>query len=468
MMTIPKKWDEEVDVVVVGSGFAGLAAAAEAAGQQASVVILEKMGRYGGNSIISGGGYCAWDSKFHFRQELGLGDDSWQRHMDDTLKGGDFYNIPELVEVMVKGAPDSLNWLIDAGAHLRKTLPRIGGHSAHRSHHEVRSQGRGFTDPLRKLAILRGAQIRLNTAVTSIWRKSADSPVSGVEIRTGLEKKNIKAKRALILASGGFSRDVKMRMSFNPALVPDYNCTNHRGATGEIIGYARCVWADVLHLEFIQLYPCAEPKSGAIDSYALHPYSGTGYGLFYVNKMGKRFVNELDRRDKVSDAQIKSGGKPTHAILNTTIFEKLAVPRGEIQRGTSRGRIVEAETISELARKLGIPSDEFQDSVIKHNRYIKDRRDPDFYKPMTENMVPLGRGPFYAIAQWPAIHHSMGGLRIDNEARVIDIWGRPIPKLYAAGEVCGGIHGSNRLGGNAIPDCIVFGRIAGINGAKGR
>ena len=129
---------------------------------------------------------------------------------------------------------------------------------------------------------------------------------------------------------------------------------------------------------------------------------------------------------------------------------------------------MEAETIVQLARKLGIPSDNLQDSVTKHNSYIRDGRDSDFNKPMTENMVTLERGPFYAIAQWPAIHHSMGGLRIDKETRVIDIWGRPIPKLYAAGEVCGGIHGSNRLGGNAIPDCIVFGRIAGINGAKER
>jgi fumarate reductase flavoprotein subunit len=319
---------------------------------------------------------------------------------------------------------------------------------------------------LRKLATARGAKIRLNTAVTAIWRADANSPVSGVEIRVGSEKLNIKAKRALILASGGFSRDVKMRMSFNPALVPEYNCTNHRGATGEIIGYARSIWADVLHLEFIQLYPCAEPKSGAIDSYALHPYSGTGYGLFYVDKMGKRFVNELDRRDRVSDAQIKSGGNPTFALLNMKIFEKLAVPEKEIQRGVARGRIVEAETIGQLARKLGIPFDDLQDSVMKHNKYIKDGSDPDFNKPMTENMVSLETGPFYAIAQWPAIHHSMGGLRIDKETRVIDIWGRPIPKLYAAGEVCGGIHGSNRLGGNAIPDCIVFGRTAGINGAK--
>lgn len=463
---VPTSWDEEVDVVVVGSGFAGLAASAEAAGLGVGVVILEKMSYYGGNSIISGGGYCCWDSKLQLRQRLNLGDDSWELHKEDTLKGGDYFNIPELVEVMVKSAPDGLNWLINAGAEIRETLPRIGGHSAHRSYLEAKTSGRGFTEPLKKLAMDRGAEMRLNTQVTSIWREDEDGPVLGVETTAGDTKKNIRVKRALILASGGFSRDVKMRMDFNPSLVPEYNCTNHKGATGEIIRYARAVGADVLHMEFIQLYPCAEPKNGIIDSYALSCYSGTGYGLFYVNKLGKRFVNELERRDVVSNAQIKSGGKPTYSILNIKIFEKLATPVEEIQKGMAKGRIVEAESIYELAQKLGIPADALQDSVTKHNSYIRDGKDPDFNKQMTKNMIPIMEGPFCAIAQWPAIHYCMGGLRIDSQARVIDIWGKPIPKLYAAGEVCGGIHGSNRLGGNAIADCIVFGRIAGINAAK--
>jgi urocanate reductase len=458
---IPKRWDEDVDIVVVGSGFAGLAAAAEAAGLGAKVIILDKMRRYGGNSLIAGGGYCCWDSKLHLREKLGLGDDSWHQHLEDTLKGGDYYNIPELAEVMVKAAPDALNWLIDAGAKPRETLPRVGGHSACRNH----LLGRGLTDPLKKLAISRGAVIRLSTRVTCIWRKDADSPVLGVEVMTAGKTKNIKVNRALILASGGFSRDITMRMDFNPSLVPEYNCTNHRGATGEIIRYARAVGADALHLEFIQLYPCAEPKNGAIDSYALPPFSGTGFGLFYVNKFGERFVNELDRRDVVSNAQIRSGGKPTYAILNRQVFEKLIIPAKEIRKGVARGRIIEAETITQLAQKLGTPADVLQDSATRHNTYIMNGKDPEFNKPITKSMVPMLEGPFYAIAQWPAIHHCMGGLRINGEAQVIDIWGRPIPKLYAAGEVCGGVHGSNRLGGNAIPDCVVFGRIAGINAA---
>ena len=367
---------------------------------------------------------------------------------------------------MVKKAPEALNWLIDAGAKIRPTLPRLGGHSTHRSHLESRARGRGFTEPLKKFAETRGAKIRLNTQVTHIWRDVTDGPVLGVETTAEGEKKNVKVNRALILASGGFSRDVKMRMDFNPSLGPEYNCSNQRGATGEVIRYARAVGADALHLEFIQLYPCAEPEKGAVDSFALPPYSGTGFGLFYVNRFGTRFVNELDRRDIVSNAQIKSGAKPTYAILNHRIFKKLATPDEEIQRGLERGRIVQADSIFELSQKLGISEDALKDSVAKHNKYIRDGQDPEFNKPMTKSMVPLEEGPYYAIPQWPSVHHCMGGLRIDKEAHVIDIWGKPIPKLYAAGEVCGGIHGSNRLAGNAIPDSIVFGRIAGINAVK--
>lgn len=463
---VPTAWDEAVDVVVVGSGFAGLAAAAEAAGLGASVIILEKMPYYGGNSIISGGGFCAWDNKRHLRRQLNLGDDSWQRHLADTLKGGDYYNLPELVEVLVKKAPEGLNFLLEAGAEIKNAVALIGGHSAYRSYHEAQAKGKGFTEPLKNLALGRGAELRLHSQVTHIWRMDANGPVLGVEIRSNTMRTNMKVKRGLVLASGGYGRDVAMRMAYNPSLGPEYNCSNHKGATGEIIRSARAIGADVLHMEFIQLYPCAAPLSGAVDAAAIPPYSGTGFGLIYVNKQGRRFVNELERRDVVSKAQIESGDKPTLAILNRAILEKLAVSSDQIDKGIAAGRIVAASSILELSEKLGILSNALVDSVLAHNGYIRDGYDPEFNKPITPNMMPLVEGPFYAIAQWPSVHYCMGGLRIDKQARVIDIWGRPISKLYAAGEVCGGIHGSNRLGGNAIAECIVFGRIAGINAAK--
>jgi len=122
--------------------------------------------------------------------------------------------------------------------------------------------------------------------------------------------------------------------------------------------------------------------------------------------------------------------------------------------------------MADLAKKLQISANVLQETIDTHNRYLAEGNDPDFGRQFTKAMIPLLDGPFYAIAQWPAVHHTMGGLRINSEAQVIDIWGNPIPKLFAAGEVTGGIHGDNRLGGNAIPDCIVFGRIAGTSAQK--
>ncbi|HOL05356.1 MAG TPA: flavocytochrome c [Syntrophorhabdaceae bacterium] len=464
---LPKKWDEEIDVVIVGSGFAGLAAAAEAGKKGAKVVILEKMPTYGGNSIINGGVYAAWDSKLHLRQKKNLGDDSPTQHFNDTLKGGDYYNIPSLVKNLTEGAADALNWMIDeGGCRLRDALTRAGGHSAYRTHTVVEGVGKGFTEPLRKIAEKYGAKIRLNNEITWIWRKDTEGPVLGVEVKTPKGKRNIKVKKALILASGGFSRDIKMRQAFNPSVIPDYNSTNHPGATGECIRFAQAIGADTLQMAFIQLYPFAEPETGILDNPAVYPFNGVGYGLIYVDKNGKRFVNELERRDVCSMAQIKLGQKPTYSIFNEEMVTKMGGTMEEIQKGMAKGRFIKADTIEELANKLKIPAQNLVETVKKYNQYIKDGKDPDFNKPITKAMIPLEKGPFYAVAQWPAVHHTMGGIRINEKAQVIDIWGKVIPKFYAAGEVTGGVHGSNRLGSNAIPDCVVHGRIAGINAAQ--
>lgn len=465
---MPKKWDETWDVVIVGSGFAGLAAAAEAAGAGAKVIILDKMPTYGGNSIINGGEYNSWDDELHLREKLNLGDDSADLHKKDTLKGGDFYGDPELVEVFTGGATAALNWMMDEGdCKLRNILNRTGGHTAYRTHTCVEGVGRGYTEALKKIAERHGAKIRLNNKVTWIWRKDTDpaSPVEGIQVESGRKTLNIKVRRALIMASGGFSRDKKMRKSFNPGILDDYNCTNHPGATGETIRYAQAIGADTLQLAFIQLYPYAEPETGILDSPAVYPFRGPGYGIVYVNKLGKRFVNEMERRDVVSMAQIKTGMKPTFSIFNEAMIPKMGT-KEEVEKGMAKGRFFKGDTLAELAGKLKIPADALEETIKKHNGYMAEGKDPEFNRQFTKAMIPLTEGPFYGIAQWPAVHHTMGGVRINKKAQVIDIWGNVIPRLYAAGEFTGGIHGSNRLGGNAIPDAVTFGRVAGTNAAK--
>lgn len=469
---LPKKWDETWDVVVVGSGFAGCSAAAQATTDGAKVIVLEKMPTYGGNSIINGGVYASWDDKFHYRQKLNLGDDSTTLHIQDTLKGGDFYNVPALVKVMAEGATDALNWMIDdGGAKIRPIVVRAGGHSAYRTH--AAGIGKVYVDALKRIAEKNGAQFRLGTQVQWIWRKDADpkSPVLGVEVKKGRKVTNIKINKGLILAAGGFSRDMKMRTDHYPYLAGnDWNCTNHKGATGEIIRYAQSVGADTLQMNFIQLYPYAAPDTGILDTPALYPFNGPGNGIVYVTKQGKRFISELARRDHVSFAQIAMGpqGKPTYTIFSDEMVEKLGGTREEVEAGVKNGRLVVADSIAELAQKTGLPVDALVDTIEKHNKYLAEGKDSEFGKPITKAMTPMTKGPFYSVAQWPAVHHCMGGLRINDKAQVVDVFGDVIPKLFAAGEVTGGIHGSNRLGSNAIPDCVVFGRVAGTNAAKGK
>ena len=418
-----------------------------------------------------GGVFAACDDTWHYREKLNLGPDSPDQHWKDTLKGGDYYGVPELAKIMAEGATDALNWcIVEGGAKIRPTVTRAGGHTAYRTHAAATGIGREYTEALRKIAETQGVKPALTPAVTWIWRADADpkSPVLGLEVKRGKKVLNLRATKGVVLATGGFSQNVEMSSAHNPRLTAEYNCTNHKGATGEVHKFAQAVGADTLQMNFIQLYPYAEPETGLLDTPAVYPFNGPGYGILYVTKQGKRFISELERRDVVAYAQINLGkeAKPTWSIFN----EAMVVPMGgapeEVEEGLKRGRFIKADTIPELAKKTGIPEAALVETVNKYIQVHKDGKDPEFNKPITKAMITLEKGPFYAIPQWPAVHFCMGGLRINAASQVLDVFGAPIPKLYAAGEVTGGIHGSNRLGSNAIPACITFGRIAGKGAAK--
>ncbi len=461
-VAFPDTWDEELDFVVVGSGYAGYAAAIEIGKGGGSVTILEKNPIIGGNSAISGGGFNCWTDKLQLRQKLNRGEDSADLHYKDTLKGGDYYNIPELVRVMVDGAPDAMNLLIDEGGlELRSVLNRIGGHSAYRGHVSSDGTGKPYTDAQEKIAKKYNVKVRTETKVSRIWRKDPQSPVEGIEIEAGRRgKKNIKVKKGLVIASGGFGNDIAMRSLFNPSIIPAYNCTNQKNATGEMIRYAQAIGADSLQMCFIQLYPTADPDTGTLDAYALYPSRAPGNGGIFVNTKGVRFVSELERRDVVARAEIATGADRAYCIFNEAMVSKFTLPE-EVAKGVSVKRVIKADSVAELAKAAGLPEKEVENTVKQHNQFFADKKDPQFNKPFTAQMMPLDKGPFYIVAQWPAVHHCMGGLRINAGGQVMDIWGDPIPKLYAAGEVTGGVHGSNRLGANAIPDALVFGKVAG-------
>ena len=461
---LPKKWDETYDVVIVGSGFAGMAAAAQALTEGATVTVLEKMPVPGGNSAIAGGGFACWTDKEHRREKLGLGEDSAERHKSDTIKGGDFFNLPELVNVVVEGAPDAMNWMLDEGGLvLNKGLGRVGGHTAYRDH---MASGARYLDALTKIAKAHGFKgVRTRHEAVRLWKDEKTNTILGVEVKARSKTINIRAKKAVIMAAGGFGHDVEFRMSQVPTLNAAYNTTNHAGATAQALKMTMAAGASAMHLAFIQLFPTAEPGTGRIDRPSLFPIQFPGFGAVYVSNKGRRFVSELERRDVVAQAELATGDKNTWCVFNGEVFAKLT-DKAEMDKFVATGRLKTGETVADLAKAMGVPADALEKTVAEHNEFIRSKKDTQFGKPITPAMAPMTQGPYYAVAQWPSVHHCQGGVRINPKAQVIDVEGNVIRHLYAAGEFTGGVHGNNRLGGNAIADCIVFGRVAGKNASS--
>lgn len=462
------RWDEILDIVIIGSGFAGLSAAAEAADRGMKVAVIEKMARFGGNSRISHGEYAAWDDVYHLREKLHLGEDSASRHEEDSLRAGGYYGNPDLVRLLVKQAPAALRWLLDkVGLKIRDNVTAAPGHTAHRIHAVIDGSGEMLATALLKMADKNGTILRLNEKVTSIWRSNFSEPVTGVEVQRGNIRMNLYARQAVILATGGFSRDLVLRQIYNPALGAEYNSTNHDGATGEVIRAARAIGADVTQLNFAQVYPCADPVTGRFDVPSVFALRGPAAGMIFVDPTGQRFVNELSDGDTCARAQVRRAGakKVTYALFNREMISRMGT-NDEVDAGLKTGRFARGETLAELAQFLKMSPETLSRTVSEHNRFIREDRDPEFGKSGLSQMMPMTEGPFYALPQWPAVHGTLGGLRINSRAQVLDIRGNVIPRLYAAGEVVGGIHGADRLAGNGIAECIVFGRLAGTNAAE--
>ena len=435
----------ETDVVVIGAGGAGMAAAIMLHQAGANFVILEKMPYAGGNTTKATGGMNAAET--HYQKEQGI-EDSTALFAADTMKGGHALNDPALVAVMANQSSEAIDWLDSIGAALPK-ISFSGGASVNRIHAPADGSGVGsylvdqFTAKLAEL----GVDILFNTKATELL-VDEEGKICGVKAE-GADTDYTFHCRAVILASGGFGANEDMYTQYRPDLKGTVT-TNAPGATGDGIVMAQALGADLVDIEQIQLHPTVEQSTSMLITESVR-----GDGAILVNQKGERFVNELLTRDAVSAAELEQDGQYAYIIFDQNLRDHLKA----IEKYVSTKITVQADTIEGLAELLEIDPATLAGTLNTWNGYVKDQRDPDFGRTTGMN-ADLTTAPYYAIKIAPGIHHTMGGVKIDTMAQVINTEGKPIPGLFAAGEVTGGVHGGNRLGGNAVADIVIFGRIA--------
>lgn len=482
------------DVVVLGAGGAGMSAAIEAADAGKSVIVLEKAGYVGGNTIRSTGGLnaAATDEQQSntFGEEAGVEKtlkaaegypelaelaatvkgqydafveggkqgyfDSVELFALDTLIGGKNLNDHELVNVLCSQAKDAITWLKTIDANL-ESVGSFGGASVKRIHKPL-VDGKtvavgSYIVPIMKDALLnKGVELMLNTEATELVMN--EGKVSGVKATTQEGEEIVVNAKAVVIATGGFAANEEMYTSYKPEL-KGFVTTNAPAITGDGIKMAQAVGAATVDMEQIQIHPTVEQRTSALITEGLR-----GDGAILVNQEGLRFTDEVGTRDAVSAAELAQTGSYAYLIVDQAMVDKSAVIAGYIKSGfTTQGN-----TYEELATALEMDGATFAETMNKWNAAVEAKEDKEFGRTSFAN--PLNTAPYYAIKIAPGVHHTMGGLKINTNTEVLDASGNAIPGLYAAGEVTGGVHGANRLGGNAVADIVVFGRIAGQNAAS--
>ena len=458
-----EKTDEtlECDVLVVGAGGAGLTAAVRANQQGANVLVIEKMPMVGGNSNRAEGGMNAAGTKLE--EELGLLDpelgelqSTVENYIADTYRlGHDLANM-DLVRTLAENSSEAIDWLGSIGAPFTDVEP-TGGCKGRKYLHQPEGGapvGEYLVTRLSKVIDEQGIEVMLNTKATELLVE--DGQVVGVKAEDEAHNYTIQAK-AVVLATGGFGANFELMSSYDPSLANAVT-TNHSGATGDGIMMAQAIGADTVDMEQIQLHPTVIQENGLLVSESLR-----SKGAIIVNTEGKRFVNDLAARDVVSQAELKQPDGYCYIVFDQALVDGLSLAQKFIDRGFA----ISGETYEELGKNIGLSDEAVQNFVAtmeKWNEDVANGEDTEWGRESLD--YDLTTAPFYAIKIAPGIHHTMGGIKIDTEAQVIDTAGNVIPGLFAAGETTGGIHGGNRVGGNAVCDFVVFGRIAGANAAE--
>ena len=490
--------DLNCEIVVVGAGGAGMVAALQAVENGAeSVIIVEKSWLAGGNTIRSTGGMNAAvtpnQDNYEFKANAGVektlntAEKSWADNADvmalytvvkaqydaykanpegyfdsvelmmlDTLIGGNGINDMELVHTLAKNSADGIAWLKNAqGADLIE-VGAFGGASVNRIHKPVNAEGKTVSVGGYLVPILE-ANCKANDKITMLFETKAteiimaNGAAAGVVVTDANGSYKINAE-AVVLASGGFGANNDMVASFQPTF-DGYITTNDPNITGDGIVMAQAVGAAVVDMEQIQLHPTVYQKTAALITEGLR-----GDGAILVNKEGLRFFDEVSTRDKVSAAEFAQTDGVAYLIVDQAMVDKSAVIAGYI----SKGMTTTGATYEELATATGITDPAaFAATMAKWNACVEAGKDEEFGRTSFANK--LDTAPYYAIEVGPGVHHTMGGLKINSNAEVLDAKGAAIAGLYAAGEITGGVHGGNRLGGNAVADIVVFGRIAGTS-----
>ena len=375
----------------------------------------------------------------------------------DTMIGGKGINNPELVKTLCSNTADSIVWLDSVGASLT-SVGAFGGASVKRIHRPVNAEGKTLSVGAYIVPILEknlqdaGVEIILNTTVDTILT-DANGAACGVSgVANDGSKLTVNAD-AVILTTGGFGANLDMVVSYKPELA-GFMTTNAAGIQGQGIKMAEALGAATVDMNQIQIHPTVEANTAALITEGLR-----GDGAILVNAEGKRFFDEVSTRDKVSAAEIAQPGSYSYLIVDQAMADASNVIQGYIKKGfTTQG-----ETYEELAKALGMDEAAFAETMNTWNGYVEAKNDPEFGRTSFAN--PLNTAPYYAIKVTAGVHHTMGGLKINPAAEVLTEDGSAIAGLFAAGEVTGGVHGANRLGGNAVADFVVFGRIAAQSAA---
>lgn len=506
--------EKTADVIVVGGGGAGLVAAVSAIDQGASVILIEKTAALGGNTLLSGGVLNASDPTWQKKAAADKGEaeelegwmkmdvesfpaeyqetfktlqkqikdylagskdylfDSTELHIIQTyyygartgLDGSKIYGNFELVKSLAENGLPTVNWLAEKGIEWQENVSEPVGAMWRRGHTPKMPKGQEYTIKLGKSILDSGNEYIVETAAKSLIVK--DGVVVGVEAEQPNGTKVIlHANKGVILATGGFGSNTAMVQEYNnywESIPNNAKTTNASGSMGEGIVMATAVGADLTGMGFAQMMPVSDPKTGDLFT-GLIPRFASSY--IFVNKEGKRFVDEGAERDALAKAAFAQTDGLFYMIADADIAEEakwLTNPEVEVENG----RAYKADTLEELAKLIKVDPATLVKEMEKYNSYVDSGIDPEFGK--SSFLQKVDTAPYYATPRSPAIHHTMGGLVIDAGTHVLTKDGSIIPGLYAAGEVTGGIHAGNRLGGNAIADITVNGRIAGKNAATGK